>query len=57
MRQKQEFDIVNIIKNQRYSLHQIELIKKKMQIEKDPIFNEIDPRGICDFLNEDEYVP
>jgi hypothetical protein len=29
-RQKKEFDIVNIIKNQRESLHQIELIKDKL---------------------------
>ena len=33
------------------------MIKKKLNIDQDPIFETIDPRGICDLANQNEYMP
>jgi hypothetical protein len=49
VRVKQDMDIINILDKQRQNQHDIELIKKTLKIEQDPIFQTKDERGIHDF--------
>ena len=45
-----------MIKKIRNSQHQIELLKTKLNLHEDPLFNMLDPMEICDVVNEDEYL-
>jgi hypothetical protein len=46
---KEDLDIVNIVDKQRFCLHQLELIKKVLQIDDDPAFAQRNMRGVYDF--------
>ena len=54
--QEEEFCLPIMIKKIRENSHQIKMIKTKLEMLDDPIFQLPDPAGIVDVVNLDEHL-
>ena len=50
-RSKEELDIVNILEKQRKNAHDIAMMKHKLKLKNNPIFDTIDQQGIIEYNN------
>lgn len=48
-----DFDIMTIIEKNKKLRHQIDIIKKKLNLEGDPAFDKLDPRNIIDVTTDE----
>lgn len=49
-----DFDIHEIIQNNKILRHQIQVIKGKLNVDNDPRFDEVDPNTIIDVTEQAE---
>lgn len=53
-RVEEDFDIHEIVQNNKILRHQIQVIKAKLNVESDPRFDEVDPNTIIDVTEQAE---
>lgn len=49
-----DFDIHEIVQNNKILRHQIQVIKAKLNVENDPMFDKVDPNTIIDVTEQAE---